>query len=113
MLLQVFILEQTELLPQLLSAFMAGGIKGTTVVDCEGALQVIDQASVDAPPIFGSLRQYLNPGHAKGKLLLTVLPDDMVPTALDIIADIVGDISLPHMGIYFTVPITHVKGLAK
>ena len=38
MLLQVFILNQVDRLPRLLSGFMAAGVTGTTVLDCKGGL---------------------------------------------------------------------------
>lgn len=43
---------------------MEAGIKGGSLIDCEGALQAIGRASSDPPPVFGSLREYLNPESA-------------------------------------------------
>ena len=115
MLLQVFILGQIDLLPKLLSGFMSVGIKGTTVVDCQGALQVIGQSGAldDAPPFFGALRKFLNPSQTEGKMLLTVLPEEKLSASRGVIRDVVGDISKPGTGIFFTVPITNVEGLVK
>ena len=113
MLLQVLILRQVDLLPELLSAFTAAGLQGSTVIECEGALQVLGQASVDAPPIFASLRKFLNPDQEHNKLVLTVLSEEMYPRARKAVADVIGDITAPGTGIIFTVPITNVEGLAK
>jgi hypothetical protein len=113
MLLQVLILRQVDLLPDLLTEFTNAGIPGSTVIDCEGALQVLGQASVDAPPIFASLRKFLNPDHESNKLVLTVLSAEMYPKARKVVADVIGDITAPGTGIIFTVPITNVEGLAK
>ena len=113
MLLQVLILRQTELVPELLSEFAREGVRGSTVIDCEGALQVLGQASVDAPPIFASLRKFLNPDQEHTKLVLTVLSDDMYPQARRVVSKVVGDLSVPGTGIMFTVPITNVEGLAE
>ena len=113
MLLQVLILRQTELVPELLSEFAREGVRGSTVIDCEGALQVLGQASVDAPPIFASLRKFLNPDPEHNKLVPTVLSDDMYPQARRVVSKVVGDLSVPGTGIMFTVPITNVEGLAE
>lgn len=113
MLLQVLILRQTELVPELLSEFAREGVRGSTVIECEGALQVLGQASVDAPPIFASLRKFLNPDQEHNKLVLTVLSEDMYPRARRAIHKVVGDLSVPGTGILFTVPITNVEGLAE
>ena len=110
--LLVFIMRKIDNLPVVLSRYMDAGISGTTILDCEGALQVLGQNSVDQPPIFGSLRSYLNPSHESRKMLLTVLSDEQLPVAKQIIRDVV-DIDRPDTGIMFTLPLTSVEGLAK
>lgn len=113
MLLQVLILREVDLLHDLLTAFTNAGVQGSTVLDCDGALQVLGQASDDAPPIFASLRKFMNPDQEHNKLVLTVLSEEQYPKARKAVADVVGDITAPGTGIIFTVPITNVEGLAK
>ena len=107
------VLNKTEHLPKILSLFMQSGIKGTTVLDCEGSLSVLSDNVNDAPPIFGSLRHFLNPRHENAKFLMVVLRDDQVTTAKDIINEVVGGIDKPNTGIMFTVDLSSVDGLAK
>ena len=109
MLLQVLILREVDLLHDLLAAFTDAGVQGSTVLDCDGALQVLGQAS----PIFASLRKFMNPDQEHNKLVLTVLSEEQYPKARKAVADVVGDITAPGTGIIFTVPITNVEGLAK
>lgn len=113
MLLQVLILRQVDLLPELLSEFTRIGVQGSTVLDCDGALQVLGQASVDAPPIFASLRKFLNPDQEHNKMVLTVTSEEMYPALRKAVGSVIGDIEAPGTGIIFTVPITNVEGLAK
>lgn len=113
MLLQVLITRQVELVPELLSELAREGVRGSTVVDCEGALQVLGQASVDAPPIFASLRKFLNPDQEHNKLVLTVLSEETYPKARRAAHKVLGDLSVPGTGIMFTLPITNVEGLAE
>ena len=66
-----------------------------------------------APPIFASLRKFMNPDQEHNKLVLTVLSEEQYPRVRKVVADVVGDITAPGTGIIFTVPITNVEGLAK
>ena len=111
--LLVLILSKVDSMPEMLSSFMKENIGGTTIVDCEGMLKVIGAAHINPPPIFGSLRQYLNPERPKGKLLLTVLSDEQLPIAKKIIDQSVGGIDKPDTGIYFTISLDSVQGLSQ
>ncbi len=111
--LMVVVLNKIACMPAILSGFMEQGIGGTTIVDCEGALRVIGQSSVEPPPIFGALRQFLNPERAAGKLLLTVLDESNLERAKKIVDNAVGGIGNPDTGIIFTIALTGVEGLAK
>ena len=110
--LLILILSKVDSLPEMLSSFMNEGIRGTTIVDCEGMLKVINSSNINPPPIFGSLRQYLNPERPKGKLLFTVLPDDKINAAKEIIDKSVGGIDNPDTGICFTIPLENISGLS-
>ncbi|MEG1972119.1 MAG: hypothetical protein RR315_03095 [Oscillospiraceae bacterium] len=111
--LLVLILSKVDSLPQMLSSFMGAGISGTTTIDCEGMLKVIGASDIEPPPIFGVLRQFLNPERPKGKLLLTVLSDEQVSTATKIIDDSLGGLEKPDTGILFTIPLDNVIGLSE
>lgn len=110
--LLVLILSKVDSLPEMLSNFMNEGIRGTTIVDCEGMLKVINNSSINPPPIFGSLRQYLNPERPKGKLLFTVLPEEKISVAKKIIDQSVGGLENPDTGICFTIPLENISGLS-
>ena len=109
--LLVVILSKVDCMPQILSEFMSAGIHGTTIVDCEGMLRAISDSNINPPPIFGSLRHYLNPERPKGKLLYTVLPEDKIRTAVEIVDQKVGGMQNPDTGICFTVSLDDIFGL--
>ena len=109
--LLILILSNVDAMPHILRGFMEDGIKGTTIVDCEGMLRVINNSNINPPPIFGSLRQYLNPERPKGKILFTVLSEDRISSAKAIIDKEVGGIENPDTGICFTIPLQNVAGL--
>lgn len=111
--LLVLILSKVDAMAGILSSFMDAGIRGTSIVDCEGMLKAIDDYNINPPPIFGSLRQYLNPGREKGKILFTVLPEDKTREAKAIVDKAVGGLDNPNTGICFTLPIGDVAGLSR
>lgn len=109
--LLVVILSKSDRLPVILEELIAAGVHGTTVVDCEGMAKVIGDAGIDPPPVYGSLRHYLNRGLGPGKMMFIVLPAEQVGTAKKIVDRAVGGIDEPDSGIMFTVPLDSVEGL--
>ena len=103
--------HETSVTP-ILSAMMKEGIHGATVVDCEGMLSAIDHSSEEPPPIFGSLRAFLNPERQPNKMILAVLKDEDIPRVREIIHGIAGDMKLPNTGILFTVPVMNWEGVS-
>lgn len=106
-----YIMKHTERLSQILSGFMEAGIPGTTVIDSQGALQVLGADSVNAPPIFGALRRFLNPDGEPEKMILVILPEEKVEAAKSVIRSVV-DLSQPDTGVVFTIPVSDVEGLS-
>ncbi len=109
--LLVLILNKTECLPGIVSGFLSGGIKDATIYDSMGMLQYIGHDTVEPPPIFGSLRRFLNPDHENNKTVLTILREEQVDTALNIINRETGGLATPGVGIAFTLPVSRTEGL--
>ena len=100
-------------IPPLLSALMEADVHGATVIPCEGMLHAINDSSVEPPPIFGSLRQFLNPAGGEGKILMLVLPDSRVDEVKELVTRHAGALDRPNTGILFTVPINFAAGVAE
>lgn len=96
----------------ILAKMMDANIKGATVVDCKGMLASLNESSVDAPPIFGSLRQFINPERQSNKMIMVVLRDEDVPMVREIVHNVSGDLKLPNTGILFTVPVMNWEGVS-
>ena len=107
----VLILNKTECMHGILAGFLAGGIKDATIYDSMGMLSYIGHDTVEPPPMFGSLRQFLNPDQENNKTLVTLLRDDQVKVALDIINKETGGLDKPKTGVAFTVPVSFTEGL--
>ncbi|MCD7775012.1 MAG: hypothetical protein LUG85_04575 [Clostridiales bacterium] len=109
--LLVLILTKTECMPLIVSGLVGAGLGDPTVINCEGALNVIDKSNVEPPPIFGGLRYMIHQGKKESKMMMVVLKDDQVAKAKKLIDETVGGIKNPNTGIIFTVPVSDVDGL--
>ena len=61
--------------------------------------------------IGGSLRALFETDRDDNRTILAVIREDQVETVRQVIRDAVGDLSKPHTGILFTVPIDFVEGI--
>ncbi len=109
--LLVHITNHRESITPIMKKLMEEGFHGATSVDCEGMLHSINEDSVDAPAIFGGLREFVNPNREQNKMLLLVCNDESVTKATEIIRSVAGDLDLPNTGIIFTTPITRWEGI--
>ncbi len=107
--LLIYITNNTQHVYTILSAMMEKGLRGATVVDCEGMLHAISEVSVEPPPMFGALRAFLNPTQAHGKMLFAALQDVQVPQAIEIIHGVAGDLHKANHGVLFTLPIDYCE----
>ena len=105
--LVVVILNKTEHLEDLLSAFLEIGVSGTTVVDGVGMGRIL---SHDVP-IFAGLRSAFPGTSPVNKVTLTVVPDDMVEGVLAAAEDVCGSLDGPGTGFLFVLPVDRVLGL--
>lgn len=110
--LLVLILTKTECMPKIVSAMVGAGLGDPTVIDCEGALNVIDSSNVEPPPIFGSLRYILGQSKKESKMMFAVLPESRTDEAKKLIDKEVGGIKNPNTGIMFTISLSSVEGLS-
>ncbi|MDO4568578.1 MAG: hypothetical protein Q4B99_06440 [Clostridia bacterium] len=107
----IHITNHVETVAPLLNKLMERGIAGATVVDCKGMLSAISESDVEPPPIFGSLREYLNPKRESGKMVFIALKDEDVPLVKEAVHEVNGCLKAPNTGILFTVPIMGWEGV--
>ena len=103
--------HETSVAP-IMSAMMDAGLKGATVIDCQGMLTALNQSSEEPPPIFGSLRAFINPERQSNKMIIVLLKDEDVPTVREIVHNVAGDLRLPNTGILFTLPVMTWEGVS-
>ena len=109
--LLVLILKKVGCLGAILAEMMDAGISGATIVDAQGMLTTLNADTVEPPPIFGSLRHFLNPEREEQKMILVVLPKEQIVTVRRIIDQETGGLDQPNSGILFTVPLSYTEGV--
>ena len=107
-----YILNQTEYLDQIMTEFARRGIKGATIIESTGMARVLSHKhDEDELPFLASLRKFLNPERESSNIIFTIIEDNLLSTAVDIIESVVGDLSRKNNGIVFSFPVDYTKGI--
>lgn len=106
------VLNETEYLDDILTAFVDIGVKGATILDSQGMGRALLDNENKQIPLFGSIKSFLNNSHPYNKTIFTILEDDaLVDKVVQTVKSILGDMSKPGVGLMFTVPIGKVYGM--
>ena len=113
--LLVYITNEADRMPKVLSSLMKVGVNGATVVRCEGMLHMLASLGDDAamPAFFNSAMRLFDDNLDHGKMMLAVMPDELIMKSKQAIKDICGGFDRPNTGIMFTVPVMHFEGVSK
>jgi hypothetical protein len=112
--LLIFILNQTEKLDAILTEFATKNICGATILDGVGMARVLSHKhDEDEIPFLGNLFSFLNPEREKSKVIFAAIDDKQLGEAIEVIENIVGDLSNNNTGVLFCVPIDYAKGICK
>lgn len=106
--LLVYVLNKVDELENLMKEFVHIGIRGATVIDSYGMASFLDD--MYDIPMFGSLKMLVNRNDRSNKTIFVVLNQDQVKAVVDVIKNVVGDLSEPDGGIVFTIPLSQVEG---
>ncbi|MGO1580172.1 MAG: P-II family nitrogen regulator [Peptoniphilaceae bacterium] len=107
------ILNKTEYLDDILNGFVSIGIKGATILDSEGMGHALVESQNYDRPFFGSFKSLLKYNRPYNKVVFTAVEKELVPSAIKVIEDILGDLSKPGVGLVFTMPISNIYGITK
>lgn len=109
-----YITKKEELMSPIVDKLVAKGLKGGTIVDCHGMLAALESEAedVEAPPIFGSLRQIIDPEKVAHKMLIILLKDEDIEKVKSVIHEVAGNLKEKSNGVFFTVPVTNWEGVS-
>jgi nitrogen regulatory protein P-II 1 len=106
--LLVFVLNREENLEEVLLGFVEIGISGATVLDSVGMGRILSHEI----PLFAGLRSLIVGTRPSNKTIFSVIPGrEKVDLAIDMIADVCGDLREAGSGILFTLPLADVRGV--
>lgn len=106
----VLVLNRPEYLEEILQGFLSCGISGATVIDSTG----MGRTLCDKVPIFGGLRSMLQGCRPNNLTIFTVVKNaETRQKAVDVIHQILGDLSKPNTGFLFSVPVVMAEGFAE
>ncbi|MCK9222381.1 MAG: hypothetical protein PHV61_09675 [Limnochordia bacterium] len=104
----VVMLSRTDVLHEILGDFVESGIKGATVFHTYGLSELVPESL----PFFGRVSYLTSGKHQDHRTIMTVLEDDQVETAVQVVEKHVGDLEQPDTAFAFTMPVLFVKGLS-
>lgn len=107
----VLILQATEHLEAVITAWREAGLRGVTSVESFGGGAAVAGFRTGDLPMFGSVGAYLRAKSQHSYVIFSVVPSDaMVKAAARATETIVGDLGQPDRGLFFVVPVEQVLG---
>ena len=104
--LLLIILDHAELVDEILTGFLDIGVPGATVVESRGMGSIIRQEM----PMFAGLAS-LFPEHTGSRIVLSVMPQELVDAVLEMVEEVVGQLDKPNSAVCVTVPVDQFKGV--
>lgn len=109
--LVVVVLQDADLAPPLLRAWLDAGATGATMIESTG-LSLFSRALRDDLPLFPSLRDLEAQTDPHNRTVFSVVGDDATLEAvIAATTKLVGDFDRPDTGVLFHVPVARVLGV--
>lgn len=106
----MMVLDDSTRLQEVLQAWRSAGVKGVTILESTGVNRLLPPVTVD--PTFAGFSQFFGSGRVGHHTLFAVIEEMTVAeTAVAATEAILGDLTQPHTGIIFAVPVVKVWGL--
>lgn len=106
MFLLMAIIDDADKVVHILDGLYQVGIKGATVLDSTGMAHLVSEKI----PIFSQYGQ-LGVERFNKTLMLVIKDEKQVDAAIEVIQDVVGDLSQPETGIVCVIPVLYTVGI--
>lgn len=108
----MYVLDDPGLLDQVLDAWRAAGVSGTTIVESSGThRREARRAGLHLRYPFEGREEYNLEDHYT---LFSIVPDEaLVQRCIEAVERVVGDLSGPHTGVLAAWPLAVVRGVPK
>jgi hypothetical protein len=106
----IMVLDDSSRLNEVLEAWISSGVKGVTVLESTGVNRILPRAS--ASPMFAGFTQIFGSGRVGHNTLFAIIDDiEIADVAVVATEQVLGDLTKPHTGIIFAVPVARTWGL--
>ncbi len=106
----MMVLDDSTRLQEVLQAWRSAGVKGVTIMESTGVNRVLPRTT--AGPMFAGFSQIFGSGRVGHHTLFAVLEEmEVAEAAVAATEAILGDLTQPHTGIIFALPVVKVWGL--
>lgn len=110
MFMLVMVLDDSTRLNEVLEAWIESGVKGVTILESTGVNRVLPRDS--ASPMFAGFAQIFGSGRVGHNTLFAVIDDlEIADVAVKGTERVLGDLTKPHTGIIFALPVVKTWGL--
>jgi len=108
-----FVLHDTSLLAEVLSAWKEAGVLGITILPSTGLRRLEFSESLrDDIPLIPSIEDLMSDEETLNRTLFTIVDDDsLVEKVIESTQRVVGDLNMPNTGILSVIPLGKVYGL--
>lgn len=106
------VLNEEEYLNQVLTALQEVGVKGATIMESVGMGRTVMEGSHFLPLIAGLMKSLEKARPHNLTIFSVIESDDVLQRAVQVIQQIVGDLTEPGKGILFVLPVETAIGLA-
>lgn len=114
MYLLICVLDNPSHLTAVLEGWSQAGVLGITVIDSTGVQRIRERANQQGVPMFMGFSRLLQSDQYSHNTLFAVVKDmDTVQRAVAATEAVTGDLSGPHTGILFALPVEEAWGLPK
>ncbi|WP_161879361.1 hypothetical protein [Alkalibacterium sp. MB6] len=106
--LVIIVLNKTDVLDELLTAFVEYKVTGATVLDSSGMGHIISNRF----PMFSMFAELKDERKANSKTIFTVVENESErEDVLHAVESVLGDITEPDTAIFFSLPVNFTKGI--
>lgn len=106
----IMVLDDSTRLNEVLQAWRDAGVKGVTIMESTGVNRVLPRAV--AGPMFAGFSQIFGSGRVGHHTLFAVIEGlELAETAVVATESVLGNLTQPHTGIVFVVPVVKVWGM--
>jgi nitrogen regulatory protein P-II 1 len=102
------VINEPEKVDDIIAGFFEIGLRGATVIPSEGMGRILSHDI----PVFAGLQTLLQGSRPQNRTIFSVVDDDQVDPAMEVLQRVCGTMDSPATGIAVTLPLGRVVGLA-